>query len=134
MRVPEMLSTYIIISLASLVIGGLSGAAIIHRVTKDDDPDPIVDVTSEAQQEIILQLTDIDLLKEPCSSVFIEEKGDLLCREMFCLMMTLGIDAQTSGTQCEQIANIANTKIIRDDCRMSIDGEEECYRLYRERK
>ena len=130
-----MLSTYVIISLASLVVGGLSGAFITHRITKEEpDPDPIVDVTSEAQQEVILQLTDIDLLKEPCSSAFIEEKGDLLCREMFCLIMTRGIDAQTSGTQCEQIANIANTKIIRDDCRMSIDGEEECYRLYRERK
>ena len=130
-----MLSTYIIISLASLAVGGLSGAFITNKITKDNQPpDPIVDATSEAQQEIILQLTEIDLLKEPCSKEFIDDKGDLLCREMFCLMMTRGIDAQTSGAQCEQIANIANTQIIRSDCRTSIGGEEECYRLYRERK
>ena len=49
MEIPKMLSTYVIISLASLVVGGLSGAFITHRITKEEpDPDPIVDVTSEA--------------------------------------------------------------------------------------
>ena len=64
-----MLSTYIIISLASLAVGGLSGAFITNKITKDNQPpDPIVDTTSEAQQEIILQLTDIDF-KDDDSSV-----------------------------------------------------------------
>ena len=130
-----MITNYILTALSALIVGGLSGAWIVHKITKEDEPAiQITDTTSETQQEIIMQLTDIDLLKEPCSMEFIEAKGDLLCREMFCLMMTRGIDAQTSGAQCEQISNLANTQIIREDCRMSIDGEDECYRLYRERK
>lgn len=130
-----MITNYIITALASLVVGGLAGAWVVHKIIKEDEPAVIItDTTSETQQEIIKQLTDIDLLQSPCSMEFIEAKGDLLCREMFCRMMTRGIDSKTAGSECEQISNIANTQIIREDCRMSTEGEEECYRLYRERK
>jgi hypothetical protein len=130
-----MITGYVITALSALILGGAGGAWAVHKINKNNEPDaPIVDVTSEAQQEIILQLTDIDLLKEPCSTAFIEAKGDLLCREMLCRMMTRGIDAQTSGQECEQISNIANTKIMRADCSQEQEGQEECYRVYRERK
>ena len=126
---------YLIIGLSSLVVGGASGAALVYKaMRKQEEPVQIIDTTSETQQEIIKQLTDIDLLEVPCSKEFIEEKGDLLCREMFCRMMTRGIDSQTSGQECEQISNIANTQIIRADCKNEEFGDEDCYRLYRERK
>ena len=130
-----MLQTYLILTLSSLIIGGGAGAAITAKILKKKEPVAVIeDKTSQVQQEIVLQLTDIDLLEVPCSNDFIEAKGDLLCREMFCRMMSRGIDSQTSGQECEQISNIANTQIIRDDCKDEQFDPEECYRLYRERK
>ena len=130
-----MLQTYLIIGLSSLLVGGGAGAAITAKLLKKKEPDTVIeDTTSETQQEIIKQLTDIDLLEVPCSKEFIEAKGDLICREMFCRMMSRGIDSQTSGQECEQISNISNTQIIREDCKDEQFDGEDCYRLYRERK
>ena len=129
-----MITNYVIACLASLIGGGAGGAFGVYKITKEDDPAPIVDTTSTQQQEVIKQLTDIDLLEEPCSKEFIEANDDTLCRSMFCLMMTRGIDSQTSGGQCEEISNLANTKIMRADCSQEQEGQEECYRIYRERK
>ena len=129
-----MITNYVITALASLIIGGGAGALIVHKLTKEEEVQHIPDVTSEKQQEIIKQLTDIDLLEEPCSKDFIEANDDTLCRSMFCLMMTRGIDSQTSGGQCEEISNLANTKAMREDCLKDPTTAEECYRLYLQRK
>ena len=129
-----MITNYVITALVALIVGGATGALVVFKISKEDDPAPIVDTTSTKQQEIIHQLTDIDLLEEPCSIEFIEANDDTLCRSMFCLMMTRGIDSQTSGAQCEEISNIANTKTIRDDCQDDPNGVEACYRLYLQRK
>lgn len=117
----------------ALVAGGGVGAAITHKIMKKD-PVPIVDATSEAQQEVILQLTDLDLVQAPCSAEFIKENDDLLCRELFCRMQQRGIDAQTSGSECEQIANVSNTITIYEYCHDKGEQREECVRLFRERK
>jgi hypothetical protein len=130
----KMITNYVIACLASLIVGGAGGAFVVFKITKEDDPAPIVDTTSTQQQEVIKQLTDIDLLEEPCSKEFIEANDDTLCRSMFCLMMTRGIDSQTSGSQCEEISNLANTKAMREDCLKDPSTAEDCYRLYLQRK
>ena len=134
LRDNEMITNYVIAVLSSLIVGGAAGAFTVYKITKEEDPAPIVDTTSVQQQEVIKQLTDIDLQEEPCSKEFIEENDDTLCRSMFCLMMTRGIDSQTSGSQCEEISNLANTKAMREDCLKDPSTAEDCYRLYLQRK
>ena len=128
------MTTYIIISLASLLIGGGSTLLIVKKKSEQDQPVQIEQVATE-QQKIIKQLTDTDLLVVPCSQEFIEKnQSDLLCREMFCRMMTRGIDAQTSGGECEEISNLANSLSIISSCEELGDRKEECYEIYFRRK
>jgi hypothetical protein len=51
-------------------------------------------------------------------------------------MMTRGIDSETSGQQCEQIANINNSLQILKACSSIEDDEqrEDCIQVFRERK
>ncbi len=133
LEVRVSLTIAIWIGVGAFIIGGGGGAAITHHLLKEE-PKPIVDNTSEAQQEVILQLTDLDLVQAPCSTEFIKENDDLLCRELFCRMQQRGVDAQTSGAECEQIANVSNTITIYKYCHDKGDQREECIRLFRERK
>jgi hypothetical protein len=133
----NMLTTYFLIGLGGIVLGGVS-TLIITKQKKEDSqivaPIVVSDQVAKGQQEVIKQLTDLDLLIEPCSSVYIKEQGNLLCREMYCRVMTRGIDAKTSGSECEEIANVANSQIIIDHCESFLESKEECYEKYRERK
>ena len=62
----------------------------------------------------------IDRRNLPCSEKYIEVNGSGLCREMFCLMQTRGIDAKVSQTQCESIANIKNNLSMLQYCTPTI--------------
>jgi len=63
---------------------------------------------------------------------------------MFCRLQTRGIDSKTSGSECEEISNIANTKAILKACvqTVKVDGEEletsslneDCVDLFSKRK
>ena len=76
-----------IYGLGGLAIGaGAVGAVWLFFHRKPDIPLVIKDETAEKQQDVILQLTDLDLVKPVCDPVFIEKNSDLLCREMFCRM------------------------------------------------
>lgn len=106
-----------------IVISFIVGSGIGFGITKigtNKAPDPIViqDNTSEKQQDVVLQLTDLDLVKEACSSEFIVDKaqGDVLCRELFCRMQQRGVDAKTGATECEAISNVKNKITIHDFC------------------
>ena len=125
------------------IYAGIGGAGLVgglwiwHELNKEDDPDPVIvsDVVAQEQQEIIKQLTNLDLLAVPCSSEHLEKHGALLCRELFCRQTTRGIDSQTSGSECEQIANIANTIEMIAACQSEEkDMRRECLDLFRERK
>jgi len=133
----NMLTTYFLIGLGGIVLGGVS-TLIITKQKKEDSqivaPIVVSDQVAKGQQEVIKQLTDLDLLIEPCSSVYIKEQGNLLCREMYCRVMTRGIDAKTSGSECEEIANVSNSQIIINHCESFLENKEECYEKYRERK
>lgn len=126
---------YIIVSIASLIVGAGSTYLITH---KDPPAPPIIiapteDVAKE-QQEIIKQLTDTDLLVIPCSKEYIESNDNLLCREMFCRMMSRGIDSKTSGQECEEISNIANSQYMIEHCEKITDSKDQCYKIYTSRK
>ena len=127
-----MVTGYVLVGLAGIIIGGVS---TIVATKKNPEPEvqPVEQVATQ-QQEIIKQLTDTDLLLEPCSQIYIEQHSNLLCREMFCRMMQRGIDAKTGANECEEISNVANSFYIIEHCTKLAEHQEECFEKYRERK
>tara|TARA_R110000823_G_scaffold239730_2_gene364881 strand:+ start:3145 stop:3654 length:510 start_codon:yes stop_codon:yes gene_type:complete len=106
-------------------VGGTIGVGLAFK-SKEVAPPPVI----VSDPEVAIKLTDLDLIKPLCTPEFIKENSDLMCREMWCLMQTRGLDAKVSETMCESISNLANTLIIIEACE---DGED-CLRLFRERK
>ncbi len=126
-----------------LVVYGLLGGLVVGvggtLYVKRDKPEPVPVVVPEpvviTESEVAEKLTDIDLLKVPCSSEYIAENNDLLCREMFCLMQTRGIDSKVSGADCSAISNVQNTMVILETCRDAENKlDDRCITIYRERK
>ena len=130
------MSTIALSILIGIIVGGTGAGITVHKIHKSKQPtEQPTEQVAEKQVEVQLQLTDLDLLKIPCSDEYIEKHSDLLCREMFCLMQTRGIDSQTSGSDCSAISNLSNTIEILEQCEDSEGLEkEDCYRLFRERK
>tara|TARA_R110002020_G_scaffold196399_5_gene397399 strand:+ start:1019 stop:1435 length:417 start_codon:yes stop_codon:yes gene_type:complete len=132
----SMLTAYFLIGLGGIIVGGVSTLVITK---KKEEPvsqpvQPIIVQASDQVSDVAKQLTNLDLLVEPCSAEYIKENGDLLCREMYCRVMQRGVEAKTSGVECEEISNVANSQIIINHCEAFLDGSEECYEKYRERK
>lgn len=119
---------------------GIGGTVGIQAASKSNEPVIVAvggDEVAKGQTEVQKQLTDLDLVKDICAPAFIVEQkqGDLLCREMFCRMQQRGIDAQTSQTDCNEIANISNTKSIQAACdALEGDALEKCTDLFFKRK
>jgi hypothetical protein len=128
-----MLTTYLVIGLAGIVLGGVT-TQIINRNREPEVVTPIEPIVIDPVGDVAKNLTNLDLLVEPCSPEFIEKNSDLLCREMFCRMMTRGIDSKTSGSECEEISNVANSSKIINHCETFLEDKKECYDKYRERK
>ena len=128
------MNVVVIASVVAFLVGAGAAGGAVHKIhkNKQEQNKPVEQVAAK-QVDVQLQLTDLDLIKEPCSSAYIEKHSDLLCREMFCLMQTRGIDSQTSGNSCEEIMNISNSIEILEQCE-SEEDKEDCYRLFRERK
>ena len=80
-----------IILAAVIGIGlGIGGTVIVINQPQQDQTDEV----AEAQQEVIKQLTDLDLIKEICAPEQTKSKeGFLLCREMTCFVYSRGIDS-----------------------------------------
>jgi hypothetical protein len=129
-----MLTTYILIALGSVVLGGGSALLLTKDKTDSQQVAPIIIEPVDPVSDVAKQLTNLDLLVEPCSAEYIKENGDLLCREMYCRVMQRGVEAKTSGAECEEIANVANSQIIINHCESFLEKKEECYEKYRERK
>ena len=81
------------------------------------------DQLGEGQKQVMINLTDQDLLKDACSTEYIEKNGDLLCREMFCRMQNRGLDKGATQAECENISHITNSKHRLDTC-MTYWGED----------
>jgi len=131
-----MLTAYFLIGLGGIIIGGVS-TLVITKDKKEPVSQPVSPIIIEPVDpvsDVAKQLTNLDLLVEPCSTEYIKENGDLLCREMYCRVMQRGVEAKTSGVECEEISNVANSQIIINHCESFLDGSKECYEKYRERK
>lgn len=119
---------------------GIGGTVGIQAASRPKDPLVVAvggDEVAKGQTEVQKQLTNLDLVADICAPAFIVEQkqGDLLCREMFCRMQQRGIDAQTSQSDCNEIANISNTKSIQSACvDLEGDAKEECTDLFFKRK
>ena len=127
---------------ALLGVGGTSITFISVNKQKQDNNSTneiikeignLKDAVSKGQIDVQKNLTDLDLVKESCSEVFIAKHGDGLCRELFCRMQQRGIDSKTSGSECESISNINNTITIIKQCEEDKKTEEdksECTDLF----
>lgn len=108
--------------------GDASTAQIIENIDK------LKDKVAEGQIDVQKNLTDLDLVKEACSSGFIvaQKQGDGLCRELFCRMQQRGIDSKTSGSECESISNINNSSTIIQKCSQleSPEAQEKCFDVF----
>ena len=119
----------------ALLIGLLVGVGSTVIGTKLDKKEPVIieDKTSQAQQEVIKQLTDLDIVEKLCTPKNVEKTEDrLLCRELTCLVYSRGIDSKT-GESCEEIQNLANTVSLIDYCTKQTDVEK-CYEVFWKRK
>tara|TARA_B100000214_G_C23966834_1_gene628100 strand:- start:1040 stop:1417 length:378 start_codon:yes stop_codon:yes gene_type:complete len=119
------------------ILGGLVlgvGGTLYAKKGKSIDVKPVSEPVVITESKVAEKLTDVDLIKVPCSSEYINEHGDLLCREMFCLMQTRGVDSKVAGAECSAISNVQNTLVILDTCRVEGELEDKCIQIYRERK
>lgn len=139
--------TSISIYFISFLIGGISSGIAVHKIHKYNESQKPPEQPVIIESPIGDKLTDLDLLEIPCSEQYIKENGTGLCREMFCLMQTRGIDSKVSQTQCESIANINNTLTMLQYCTPTItsnmttehlekikEEREDCFKFFRERK
>jgi len=119
----------------ALLIGLLVGVGSTVIGTKIQDKKPIVieDKTSQVQQEVIKQLTDLDIVEKLCTPENVDKtENRLLCRELTCLVYSRGIDSKT-GESCEEIQNLANTVSLFDYCTKQEDSEK-CFETFWKRK
>lgn len=122
--------------MVEIILAGLIGLLLGVGGVKvlDGQKSAIEDTTATKQQEVIKQLTDLDVIKEICNPEQTQTaEGLLLCREMTCLVYSRGIDSQTSGKQCEEISNIQNTISMIEYCNEQGDGSL-CTDLFWRRK
>jgi len=131
------MTTVVIAALCGLILGGGVATGVAIKVSNDRDKivqeaaamagvkaagEVVDDLTKPANN-----LTAPDLLKVACSAEHIEKNGDLLCREMFCRMQSRGIDAKTSGVECEQISNVNNKRAMMEICeKIPTDKQKAC--------
>ena len=114
------------------VLGGGGGATGVFIFKKPDaKPEPPVVVTGS---EVGEKLADLDILKIPCSTEFIEAHKDLLCRELFCRMQQRGLDSKTSGVDCSGISNMNNTllfiDVVTEQCKITQDDTDDYNKCY----
>ena len=137
-----------IIGLAAFIAGGGIGGLTTWGLIRNRPPEVKIVETAKVVEKMIEvdhSLTNEDLLKIPCSAEYMDKQGDGLCREMFCRMNTRsGNNSNAAAAQeCEQIANILNTKVIIETCTIESENipQEElksfsdtCIRLFEKRK
>ena len=84
--------------------------------------------------ELQKNLTAPDLLEVACSKEYLDNHGDLLCRELFCRLQTREGDG-ASQQECESMANISNSLHILRACNDTITPEwDTCTEVFEKRK
>lgn len=110
-----------ILLVVGLIAGGAAGAGLTAGVMKNK-PARIV----EKMIEVDSSLSDADLLKIPCSKEYIKDKGESLCREMFCRMNTRSGNQSNSASakECEAISNTINKSFVLQECNKVGKGDD----------
>ena len=116
----------------SCVVGLVVGILGTVAVQKGSNQEPVVVESHKGTEQAIQQLTELDLTKPVCEPKYIQENGELLCRELICLQMTRGLDSKTAGEQCESISNISNKIQIEKWCNQYQDEslKQDCIELF----
>jgi len=132
--------TWIIVAAVSgLLVGGGSVFGLMHeKETATLNPAVIVtppDTTAKGQAEAIRQLTDLDVVKEVCAPVYIKERGDGLCREMYCLAQANSTSGAAGEKMCDAVSNLNNSVVIIDTC-LKREGQAriDCLSVFSTRK
>ncbi len=126
----KMITTIVIAALSgSLLTGGTIWALEKRNKRSDLDLESILTAIGDletsfekSQAEAVINLTEPDLLKTPCSAEYIEKHGDMLCREMFCRMNRQGGGQNSSGgagataQDCSAISDASISVLIADTC------------------
>ena len=92
----------------SLVTGGTI-LGITKAQKKEQDINQIITALEtefeKAQASAIVNLTEPDLLKIPCSADYMEQNGDMLCRSMFCRMNRQSEDKGSTESDCSSLTD-----------------------------
>lgn len=135
--------------MTDLILAGIVGLILGIGATMGigaqiDKPQPQPDETSRGQQEVIKQLTNLDIVEKICSPEYLTKQSEtkpnvspeLLCRELSCLVFSRGIDSQTGGNgECESIGNISSSISIMEYCSTKPEEEQtECIDTFWRRK
>jgi hypothetical protein len=127
--------TWIIVAaVAGLAVGGGGVFAFTH---KNDGPVIVAppDTTAKGQADAVAALTNLDVVKGVCDPVYIKERGDGLCREMYCLAQANSTTGAAGEKMCDAVSNVNNSLVIIDSC-LKLDGQArlDCLTVFRERK
>ena len=120
----------IIVGVVCFLVGGGVGFGIFKATEKKEEIQ-IEDTTAEVQQEVIKQLTDLDLIIPLCDPkkgeqemIWNSSQQSDMCRYLACLQFSRGIDSKTGGNgECEAISNILNKKAVLETCKKEEDPE-----------
>lgn len=120
----------IIIGIVCFIVGGGIGFGISKATEKQDVV--VEDKTSQAQQEVIKNLTNLDLIiplcdpkKQDKDMIWDSTQQADMCRYLACLQFSRGVDSKTGGNgECEQISNIMNKKAVLEHCKKEEDPDK----------
>ena len=128
--------TWIIVAAAAGLLVG--GGAVFGLTHKEDGPVIVAppDTTAKGQADAVAALTNLDVVKGVCDPTYIKERGDGLCREMYCLAQANSTTGAATEKTCDAISNLNNTKVILKACSEVVDDRRrsECFQVFRERK
>jgi len=106
--------TWIIVAaVAGLAVGGGGMFAITHQKAG-----PVIvappDTTAKGQADAVAALTNLDVVKGVCDPAYIKERGDGLCREMYCLAQANSTTGAAGEKMCDAVSNVNNSLVIID--------------------
>lgn len=123
------------ISVAAVVGLLTGGGAVFGIMHKKEPPAPPPDTTAVGQAAAVISLSNLDIVQSVCTPDYIKERGDGLCREMYCLAQANSTTGAAGEKTCDAVSNINNSLVIIDTC-LKLDGQArlDCLTVFRERK
>lgn len=110
----------IIAGVVGLIVG-IGGTIGIQQAAKPKPVPPPVVVADPVAKE----LGKLDVVEPICKPEFIEQKGDGLCKLLYCMTSTNSATGEISGTMCDNISNVQNKKDLLEFCSQYKDDDRE---------